>query len=223
MPVGPTGGYVSEGERLHEAAIGARAAMGDEIGFEESRRRIVPVGEGPHRHASAQRCRRDRPAALAAAGSLSCFPQGPIDGRRAHRQNCGANLVGEADMAVALHGLDERRQKTLEPLAADPIGSFPKQHQRLADGIVIDPPPRARIGPAARLGSFQETLRVLAVNPGDGDELVKNPALVHASGPRVAIADRRNKFVHRRHAYLPHVRHRPAPERSKTGEATRSS
>ena len=74
-------------------------------------------------------------------------------------------------MAVAFHGLDEGRQKTLEPLAADPIGSFPKQHQRLAYGVVVDPPTRARIRPAAWLGSFQETLRVLAVNPGDGDEL----------------------------------------------------
>lgn len=62
---------------------------------------------------------------------------------------------------------------------------------------------------------------MLAVNPGDGDELVKNPAFVDAPRPRVAIADRRNKLVHCRHAYLPHVRHRLAPERSKIGEATR--
>ena len=41
---------------------------------------------------------------------------------------------------------------------------------------------------------------MLAVNPGDGDDLVENPFLVHAPSTRMAIANRRNKLVHRRHA-----------------------
>ena len=68
-----------------------RTGMRDEIGFDKSRRWIVPVRERPNRYRSADRRYRARlPAQHAAAFSLRL--QGPIDGRRAHLQQRRAHF-----------------------------------------------------------------------------------------------------------------------------------
>ena len=100
-----------------------------------------------------------------------------------------------------------------QTLAADPVRRLPKQNQRLANRLVVDPATRLWIRPPPCLGCSQQTLGVLAMNFCDCDQLIEDPALLLASGSRVAISDGRNKLVPRRHADLPHVRHSPASEK----------
>ena len=61
----------------------------------------------------------------------------PIDRRGTRADQLSANDFVESQMPMPL----ERRDQQLQPLAADPIGGFPKDDERLAHRSVVDPEP----------------------------------------------------------------------------------
>ena len=63
---------------------------------------------------------------------------------------------------MAFHRFHQRGNSWLETLAADAVGSFPWNRQRLDDGLIVEPGSQARRG--ARLGLLsQHPNRVLTV------------------------------------------------------------
>src|SRR5689334_11712740 len=51
--LGPPGGDIGHDQGLDEAAARARAGMRNQVRLDEAGWRVLPVGEGPHRHAAA--------------------------------------------------------------------------------------------------------------------------------------------------------------------------
>ena len=43
---------------------------------------------------------------------------------------------------MPFHGIHEVGQRRLEPLATDAVGSLPNHDDRLADGLIVDAPPK---------------------------------------------------------------------------------
>ena len=61
-----------------------------------------------------------------------------VQGGGAGRQQSLAHLRVQIQVAIALHGLHQVRQRRLQPLAADPVCSFPNHDQRLTNCSVVD-------------------------------------------------------------------------------------
>ena len=87
-----------------------------------------PLGEGPHRYIAGQRL---LPPSSEPAGRRC--PDGleqSVQGGGAGRQQSLAHLRVQIQVAMALHGLHQVGQRRLQPLAADPVCSFPNHDQR---------------------------------------------------------------------------------------------
>jgi hypothetical protein len=135
--LGPAGGDVGQHQRLHEAALGALAAVRHEIAFEIAGRRVVPVGEGPHRHAAPHRRGEAGPPSRAPRAARPHLGQEAVDGGRANGEHQLAPLRLERDGAVALERGQQHRDQRLQPLAADPVGGLPQRDHRRANGFVV--------------------------------------------------------------------------------------
>ena len=107
-----------------------------QVNLQESRWRRIPIGEGPHRNIAAQRLLP--PASEPAARRRPDGLEQPVQGGGAGRQQSLTHPRVQIQVAMALHGLHQMGQRRLQPLAADPISSFPNHDQRLADRLVID-------------------------------------------------------------------------------------
>ena len=108
-----------------------------QVNLQESRRRI-PIGEGSYRNIAA---RRMMPPASEPVGRRC--PDGPeqsVQGGGAGRQQQLAHARVQIQVAMALHGLHQVGQCRLQPLAADPVSSFPDHDHRLADRLIVDAP-----------------------------------------------------------------------------------
>ena len=202
-----------------------RPAVRDQIRLDEARRRILPVGEGPHRDAPPDRRRRCAPPASARAIVLR-IPQRAVDRRRAHRQQTPLRTSGAScKVAVSLHRLDQHRQQRPQPLAADPVGRLPDHDQRLAHRFVVDaalrPRPR-RIGRSHRRAAAAS--RACGGNPVTATNSSRIRVFSAAPAPRIPVRHRRHQLVTRRHAHPPHPapRRRP-PQGSISDEATAST
>ncbi len=82
-------------------------------------------------------------------------------------------------MAMPFHRLDQHRHQCLQPLAANPVRRFPKQHERVPFCLVIDP---TTLPPASLRSNAppQHSHRVLAMKSGEVDELVQYPSSFRA-------------------------------------------
>src|SRR5580658_9508685 len=108
------------------ATVFHSTAVLNQITFEITRRRIAPLGEGPHWYALPDR-RARAPAAPAHTSGGFAFPsQHPIDGGGADIQEPASYHRVQLQMAVALHRLDQYRDEFCKTLAADAIGCLPQ-------------------------------------------------------------------------------------------------
>jgi len=112
------------------------------------------------------------PRVVAAGAPSFTHPrQHPVDRRRAHREQFGADVGAELEMAMPLHRLDQHRHQRFQPLAANSVRRLPKQNERVPFRLIIDPttPPPTRLRSSL---APQKPHRVLAVISGYVDELV---------------------------------------------------
>jgi hypothetical protein len=135
----PAAGDVGKGERVQIVTVRLRTAcVLDHVDFEEPRWWIAPVVERPHWNAAPDG-RADTASALALPIDMQTGRgQGAIDGRRADLQQLGLDDRVAVEMAVPLHGIDQRRYERLEAFATDAVTRLPQQDQRLANGFVVD-------------------------------------------------------------------------------------
>ena len=131
----------------------------------------MPVCEGPHRNIAAQRL---PPASEPAARRCPDGLEQSVQGGGAGGQQPLANPRVQIQVAVALHGLHQVGQCRLQPLAADPVSSFPDHDQRLPNRLVVDPSALfyLRLLISVVTGLPQQPDAVLAVMTGYCDELV---------------------------------------------------
>ena len=107
-----------------------------------------------------------------------------VQGGGAGRQQPLTNPRVQIQVAVALHGLHQVGQCRLEPLAADPVGSFPDQDYCFSHGLVVDAPALfyRQLPLSVVAGLSQQPDAMLAMVAGNRDELVQDQAFL----PRIA-------------------------------------
>ena len=77
-------------------------------------------------------------------------------------------------MAVPFHRRDQVGQDCLEAFATDAIRGLPKDDERLADRLRIDPPSRGgRLGDNG-MDSGEESDRMLAMAAGNGNKFIQD-------------------------------------------------
>ena len=82
-------------------------------------------------------------------------------------------------MAMALHGLHQVRQRSLEPLPADTVGSLPDHDHHLSHRFIVKAPVAPRTQRAFIIvRSPQQPNGVLAVMAGYGHEFVEDAGLI---------------------------------------------
>ena len=87
-------------------------------------------------------------------------------------------------MAMPFHRLDQHRHQCLQPLAANPVRRFPKQHERVLFCLVIDPTTLPPASLRSNAPPQHSTHRVLAMKSGEVDEPSKIRVLSALSEPR---------------------------------------
>ena len=88
-------------------------------------------------------------------------------------------------------------QRRLQPLAADPVSSFPDHDQRLADRLIVDASAlfyRQLLLPIVA-GLPQQPDAMLAMVAGHRDELVQDQAFLPLGRRPVTVSDRRQQFL----------------------------
>jgi len=207
----PAAVNVGQGQRVNEVPAFLRAAaVFDHIALEKSRRRIAPIGEGPHRHALSNRRARAPAAPPRASGRFAFRAEQSIDRGGADIQEPASYHRSEREMAVALHRVDEHRNEYPKPLAADAIAGLPQDRQCLMYRLVVQAPPPSAALHCQRL--IQHAQRVFAMIPGYPDELGQDlPPLPPRDCRLIPFPDRVLKVSACRHAQLPrHLLHHPA-------------
>ncbi len=108
-----------------------------------------------------------------------------VGGVDADPQQIDADHLVEAEVAMPLKRGHQERQRGLQPLPADSICCFPKNHQGLPDGFVVDPwssPPPGRF-PDSRIAGEQSN-RVFSVIARNRDEFVEDSSRLSRSSNR---------------------------------------
>ena len=149
-----------------------------QVNLQESWWRCIPIAEGPHWNIAARRL--IPPASEPAARRWPDGLEQPVQGGGAGRQQPLTHPRAQIQVAMALHGLHQVGQRRLQPLAADPVSSFPNHDHRFSHGLVVDPSAlfyrRLLLSVVAVLP--QQPDAVLAVVAGNRDELVQNPTFL---------------------------------------------
>ena len=132
VPLGTTGAPLM--------AFQVSGTVKGQVNLQESRRRRIPIGEGPHRYIAARRLLPPypEPASRRCSDGLEQPAQA---GGTGHQQPL-ANLRVQTRVAVALHGFHQVGQFCPQPLAAGPVTSFPKPRS-----APHEPPRRRSVSP----------------------------------------------------------------------------
>jgi len=198
---GPTGGDVGEYERLDEASGESGTAVCDEVDLYVSRRRIVPVTEGPDRHSPTNR----RALSGRTSPTLGCGHsnggQEPINGRGTDRHQLRQQRSVVLKLAMSQQRRQQHRDHCLQPRRANPFRDLPQDAKGLAycGAVPNATSPRLWRGERRR----QQTDRVLAMVAGNGYELVEDGTpFRHRAGP-IPHPDRLHQFPACCHAHSP--------------------
>ena len=145
-----------------------------QVNLQESWWRRIPIGAGSYRNIAARRL--IPPASEPAARRCPDRLEQPVQGGGAGRQQSLAHPRIQIQVAMALHGLHQMGQRRLQPLAADPVSSFPDHDHRL----VVDASALfyRRLLLSVVAGLPQQPDAVLAMVAGHRDELVEDPAFL---------------------------------------------
>src|SRR5512132_645633 len=202
---GPAGRHIRRHHRLHEAAGGRGAGMGDEVDLDEARRRIVPVAERANRNRTPYRRAEACAPAPAAARDEPHLAQQPVHAGRADLQQQAADLGVNRQSTVPLERGKQDGHERLEAFRADPVRSLPHCDQRFADRIAVTaagPPLRRR----PLLPGPQQSDRVLAMIAAEAARwlrLERRPVFrllkaYRTTGPAGLISKRRGRRGNRR-------------------------
>src|SRR5262249_29730841 len=105
--------------------------------FAISRRRIAPVGVGPHRYALPD-CRARTPTAPShASGRFALRAQQTVDSCGTDVEQPTSHHPVELEMAVTFHCLYQHRAKNSKPLPEAAIGRLPQPRGRLMPRFVV--------------------------------------------------------------------------------------
>jgi hypothetical protein len=171
------------------------AAVGHHIHLEESRRRVLPVGESAHGDALPQR----RVQALSSSPLPARIPgrsQHAIDGRGTRCQNEATYLLTQLQMPMSLHGVDQDGNRGLQPFPAHPVSGLPKYRERLPNSFVVYPRSvRNWSWPQLFRCLAENSNRVLPVEAGYLAEFVEDLPLVCVCGSLIACRDRLCQFA----------------------------
>ena len=74
------------------------------------------------------------------SGRFAFRAQQSIDGGGAHAKHSGSYHRVELEMTVALHRINQNRDKRPEPLAADAIARLPQHRQCLTYRLIVKSP-----------------------------------------------------------------------------------
>ena len=85
--------------------------MGDEIGLEEPRAGLVPLGESPDGDLSLQDAPRLRAGSSLELETPALWSENPVDRRRGHPKERLPHLGLDLELTGPLHGLDDLRQE----------------------------------------------------------------------------------------------------------------
>jgi len=186
------------------------ATVFDHIALAVAWRRITPIGKGSNRHTLPDRRARAPAAPPRMSGCFAFRAQQSIDGGGAHAKHSGSYHRVEFEMTVALHGIDQDRDKRPEPLAADPIARLPQHREGLTYRLILKSPAWTRALRRPRL--IQHTQRVFAMIPGYAYELGQDlSSLPPPCGRLIPFSNRIFQLSACRHAQLPrHLLHHPA-------------
>jgi len=91
---------------------------------------------------------------------------------------------------MPLQGRDKNRKERFEALAADAVRGFPEHDERLTYGGIVHPRTRTPVQWARRRRRLEQPDGVLAVVPGDRDELVQDPDPLILRADPVPVTDR---------------------------------
>ena len=103
------------------------------------------------------------------SGCFAFRAQQSIDGGGAHAEQSGSYHRVELEMTVALHRINQNRDKRLKPLAADAIARLPQHRQGLTYRLIVKSP--ASTPALWRRPLIQHAQRVFAMIPGYSYEL----------------------------------------------------
>ena len=160
-----------------------------------SREPDPPIAEGAHRHSAPQALEPGAPASALTGRHRQRRRQPAVDRRGAHRQEPLAHSGVEAQVAVLLEGRDQGRQQRLQSLPAHPVRRLPQDDQPLRHGRVVHAgPPASCTRPGCR--PIEDSDRMLAVVPGESDELIEDQPLLGCRTLPISLH-------HRRHQLLP--------------------
>ena len=104
--------------------------------LEIARARFVPVHKGADWNPATHLPPPLEPPAT--TGLLSHRSEQPVHGTGARREQPLSHTWVQAEMTVSLQGLHHAGQCGLQPLAADPVRSFPHHDQRLSHRLAVD-------------------------------------------------------------------------------------
>ena len=179
---GPARRHIHHRQRLDERSSHGCSPVRHHVDFAEPRRWIVPIVERADRYFAPDRRVEANAATPAAAGRHLGVDQQPVDRRCADTQQERKISLAELEPAVPLQRRQQRRDRHLEPLAANPIGRFPQRHQRILDGRAV-----GRLSPAwcvrrcsrrKRFATCELPDRVLAMPTGHRAQFVENQPLL---------------------------------------------
>ena len=131
-----------------------------------------------HRHAAAQSL-PGGPVAPLAGRHRSRIRQGTVNRGRGDGQELLAYLPVQPQVAVTFQRLHQKRKQGLEALPAHAVRGFPQDHKCLGHGLTVQAAAPAS-SPQPGYVSVENTDGMLAVIPGESDELVREvPLLSH--------------------------------------------
>jgi hypothetical protein len=208
LELDPGGGDVDGAEGAEGEALRTGPAVGDEIDLEEPGAGIIPLGEGTDGDLVAQ------PGADPRGGGPARGPGGPrggeepAEGGRTHVADELVDLGRERELTIAGEPVEELGHEGLEAMGADVSGRLPQDlHRRGHGGAVEAWAAGARAGRGRPRRPPEQPDRRLAVETGDGDDLVQKRALLGARGAPVPLSLQRRVFpqARSRHGLLPRL------------------
>ena len=174
--------------------------MGDEVDLQEPGCRFVPIRERSDRDLAAG-LRRALPLPAATCRAADRGEQ-PVDGRRTGLEQELTDVRIDREMTMPLQGRDQSWKDGLETFPTDAIRSLPENDEGLANRFGVDGPTMPDCLGHDGTVPGEEADRMLAMTPGDVDELIENFGFVGLRRASIAFPERFKEFAPRRRADL---------------------
>jgi len=182
-----------------EVAACAATVMGDQVDLAETRRRVVPVGERPHRDLATQQRPRLGPDAAPDLEAATLRREEPVDRGGRDGEQLRPRIVVDVELVVTFQRGHDLGHERGEALAAGAAQHGPDLAQRHHDVVVVDD---GSLGYASHLDvTMGERATSVAARPArERAQLIQDRALLRLRCRGVA--------VHRGLRHVPSLSHR---------------